>query len=231
MNWRLKSLTDKRSNPKQRWMAGSLIIFVLTGVLVSLLQQTPEHQPQTPHHPPGPPWMHGPVDARFTLIEYADLECPYCREHFPALKQWVATHPDVNLQWHHLPLSMHEPAATQEAKLAECAGEVHGYEGFWRAVTWIYQHTQGEGKGLPSGVELPGMSSALQECLDSSRPEKTIQGQVVQATQDGIAATPTMRLLDRKTGKAMMLYGPIEGDALLSALDLLSAPEASTANE
>nr|MBF3179047.1 thioredoxin domain-containing protein [Pseudomonas aeruginosa] len=73
--------------------------------------------------PAGPPWLYGRADARFTVVGYADLECPYCRAYFPALKRWIDAHPEVNWQWHHLPLSMHEPAATAGARLAECAGE------------------------------------------------------------------------------------------------------------
>jgi protein-disulfide isomerase len=71
----------------------------------------------------GPPWIYGKPDARFTVVEYADLECPYCRAYFPVLKHWIDANPDVNWQWHHLPLSIHEPAATSEARLAECVGE------------------------------------------------------------------------------------------------------------
>src|SRR5690606_8496100 len=35
----------------------------------------------------GPPWLYGLADARFTVVGYADLECPYCRAYFPALKR------------------------------------------------------------------------------------------------------------------------------------------------
>ncbi|MDQ4393832.1 hypothetical protein RBT98_13395, partial [Pseudomonas aeruginosa] len=34
---------------------------------------------------------------------------------------------------------------------------------------------------------------------------------------------PSLRLLDRQTGQAILLQGPIEGDALLSAMDMLAA--------
>lgn len=74
----------------------------------------------------GPPWRYGRGDARFTVVEYADLECPYCKAYFHVLKQWIDTQADVNWQWHHLPLPIHEPAATRGARLAECAGEVGG---------------------------------------------------------------------------------------------------------
>ncbi|CDH71907.1 hypothetical protein P38_3681 [Pseudomonas aeruginosa MH38] len=38
-----------------------------------------------------------------------------------------------------------------------------------------------------------------------------------------MTATPSLRLHDRETGKAILLQGPIEGDALLSAMDMLAA--------
>lgn len=171
----------------------------------------------------GPPWRYGRLDARFTLIEYADLECPYCQAYFPELKRWIEANPDVNWQWHHLPLPMHEPAATQGARLAECAGEIGGRAAFWSTVSWVYQHTLGNGRGLPPETQLPGMTPALHECLASTRPDVTIRMQVEEATQAGIAATPTLRVIDNRTGKSLLLPGSVEGDILLSALDLLAS--------
>ena len=175
--------------------------------------------------PAGPPWRYGRADARFTLIEYADLECPFCQAYFPILQQWIDTSTDVNWQWHHLPLAMHEPAATAEARLAECAGETGGHAAFWRTVAWIYEHTQGDGCGLTAGMEPPAMTRALRECLTSSRPDMVIRAQADEALRDRITATPTVRLLDHQTGRSLSLpAGAIEGDALSSAIDWLTAP-------
>ena len=173
--------------------------------------------------PTGPPWLYGRADARFTVVGYADLECPYCRAYFPALKRWIDAHPEVNWQWHHLPLSMHEPAATAGARLAECAGEAGGHATFWQAVAWLYSSTRGDGQGVPAGLHYPELTPALQECLDSERPDAVIRAQTVEAAEQGIAATPALQLRDRGTGKTLLLHGPVEGDALLSAIDLLAA--------
>lgn len=178
---------------------------------------------------PGPPWRYGRGDARFTVVEYADLECPYCQAYFPLLKQWINANPDVNWQWHHLPLAFHEPAATRGARLAECAGEAGGPTAFWNAVEWIYEHTRGDGQGLPPDTKLPGITPAVEECLTSTRPDAVISAQAGEATQARITATPTVRLLDNTTGKSLLLPGAIEGDALLSAIDLLASPSADMA--
>jgi protein-disulfide isomerase len=175
----------------------------------------------------GPPWRYGRDDARFTLVEYADLECPFCRAYFAVLKRWIDAHPEVNWQWHHLPLTTHEPAASANARLVECVGEAGGPAAFWRAVEWVYAHTRGDGKGLPEGLGYPGITPAAQQCLDSDRSDALIRAQSVRAAQDGIKVTPTLRLQDRQSGKTLLLHGPVEGDALLSAIDLLAASAAT----
>ncbi len=184
----------------------------------------------------GPPWVYGNADARFTIIEYADLECPYCKAYFPVLKQWIDGHPQVNWQWHQLPLSMHEPAAMQDARLAECVGEADGRPAFWQTVAWIYQYTGGNGQGLPSGVRPPDMTPRVKACLDSARPDAVIKAQAQAAAREGIDATPTLQLLDHQNGRTLTLRGAVEGDALLSALDWLantsnaSTPSAPTSS-
>lgn len=177
----------------------------------------------------GPPWRYGRDDARFTVVEYADLECPFCRAYFAVLKQWIDAHPEVNWQWHHLPLSMHEPAATAGARLAECAGETGGHATFWQAVAWLYAHTRGDGQGLPEGLRYPDLTPAMQGCLDSERPDAVIRAQAAEAAQQGIAATPALQLRDRESGKTLLLHGPVEGDALLSAIDLLAVGSTTAA--
>lgn len=177
----------------------------------------------TEHFQAGPPWRYGKADSRFTLVLYADLECPYCKSYYPVIKAWVDRYPETNLQWHHLPLPMHEPAASQEARLAECAGEADGHAAFWQAVTWIYQQTRSDGAGIPDNMQYPALTPAIQSCLDSTLPEAVIQAQADEGSRDGITATPTLRLSDNQSGHTIVLPGLVEGDALLSALDLLLA--------
>jgi len=216
----------------QRHLLVSLLLAVAIGAGGWLLLRTSDEatafvyrsstEPEPPK-PAGPPWLYGRGDARFTVIGYADLECPYCSAYFFALKRWIDAHPEVNWQWHHLPLPMHEPAATAQARLAECAGETGGHTAFWQAVAWLYEHTRGDGQGLPEGLRYPDLTPALQACLDSQRSDAVIHTQAAAAAQQGIAATPALHLRDRESGKTLLLHGPVEGDALLSAIDFLAA--------
>ncbi|MBG6517040.1 thioredoxin domain-containing protein [Pseudomonas aeruginosa] len=208
------------------WVLAAVLVALLLIWLVSRYSGKSTPQTSTPvsvTQVAGPPWQMGNPEGRFTLTLYADLECPFCRSYFPVLKRGVAGNADVALQWHHLPLAAHEPAASAEASLAECAGESGGHAAFWQAVEWVYAHTRSDGQGLPEDLRYPDLTPAIEQCLASERPEAPIRTQTAEATSSGVTATPSLRLHDRETGKAILLQGPIEGDALLSAMDMLAA--------
>ncbi len=214
--------------PRLPWVVAGILV---AGLLGWLLYRTPgAPAPRTgpevaQAHPAGPPWRHGPADARFTLTLYADLECPFCKAYYPTLMAWIDAHPEASLRWHHLPLAMHDPEASRLARVAECAGEAQGHEAFFDAIAWLYQSTRGDGQGLPADLTWPGLTTAIQACLDSDRSAAIVRAQADEALRSGINATPTVRLDDGLTGKSLLLHGPIEGDALLSALDLVASEE------
>ncbi|QHF44055.1 disulfide bond formation protein DsbA [Pseudomonas sp. S35] len=218
----------RRRRSRTRWLWG-LAAALLALLLIWLWSRSSgESTPQSPvpfntAQVAGPPWQLGNPEGRFTLTLYADLECPFCRSYFPLLKRWVGDNADVALRWHHMPLAAHEPAASTEARLAECAAESGGHAAFWQAVEWVYAHTSSDGQGLPDGLRYPGLTPAMEQCLASERPEAAIRAQAAEATKSGVTATPSVRLHDRQTGQAILLQGPVEGDSLLSAMDMLSA--------
>ena len=102
------------------------------------------------------PWLFGSASARWTITEFADLECPYCKTYTPELKRWVNQQSDVNLQWHHLPLQFHGPAAIHQARLVECAGVLGGADAFWRAVDQVFQRTRSNGQGFRGHLDVTG---------------------------------------------------------------------------
>lgn len=166
----------------------------------------------------GPPWILGRSDSRFRIVEFADLECPYCRKYFMTLQSLVRTHPEVSVEWRHFPLSIHEPRATQAARVVECVGETGGNEAFWEAVARMYRE------------EPPSLSSGVKKCLSSRRPDLIIAAQSAAGRKAKIEATPTVQLIDRKSGRSLSLQGSLEADALLSAMDWLAAPEFTQGN-
>jgi Na+/H+ antiporter NhaA len=81
--------------------------------------------------------VRGPDKASVTLVEYGDLECPYCGQAEPVIRELLAGNGDLRYVWRHLPLSDVHP----NAQLAAQASEVAARQGkFWAMHDELLQH-------------------------------------------------------------------------------------------
>ena len=65
----------------------------------------------------------GPRDARITVTEYGDFECPNCKQAAPAVKLLLHRFEGrIRFVYRHFPLEEVHPHAMHAAEAAECAG-------------------------------------------------------------------------------------------------------------
>lgn len=82
--------------------------------------------------------VYGRADAPVTVLEFGDLECPYCAAAAPVLRELVDTSDgQVRLVWRHFPLFEVHPYALAAALAAEAAGQ-HGR--FWQMHDALIAH-------------------------------------------------------------------------------------------
>jgi Na+/H+ antiporter NhaA len=65
--------------------------------------------------------IRGPGEAPVTLLEYGDLECPYCGQAESVVRELLRDFGDVRYVWRHLPLNDVHPHAQLAAEAAEAA--------------------------------------------------------------------------------------------------------------
>jgi Na+/H+ antiporter NhaA len=65
--------------------------------------------------------IRGPTESEVTLLEYGDLECPYCGQAESVIRELLAEVGDVRYVWRHLPLSDVHPQAQLAAEATEAA--------------------------------------------------------------------------------------------------------------
>lgn len=70
--------------------------------------------------------IRGNINAKYTVIEYADFQCPFCAQ-FHETMNTVMKEADVRWVYRHFPIEGH-PFAARAAEAAECAGE---QQKFW----------------------------------------------------------------------------------------------------
>jgi Na+/H+ antiporter NhaA len=66
--------------------------------------------------------IRGPHGASVTLVEYGDLECPYCGRAETVIRELLSDFGDLRYVWRHLPLNDVHPHAQLAAEASEAAG-------------------------------------------------------------------------------------------------------------
>lgn len=169
--------------------------------------------------------IRGDSKARIALIEYSDLECPFCKNVHPTIKQVLDTYKN-QVQWvyRHYPLSFHANAQ-KEAEASECANELGGSDAFWKFVDTIYERTTSNGTGfaleklVPLAVEIGLNEEKFKSCLDSGKYEKLVKDVMNGGSLAGVSGTPGNILLDTKTGKTRLIPGAVPLATFKSAID------------
>src|SRR5690606_23061476 len=77
-------------------------------------------------------YVRGPANARVTIVEYSDFDCPFCNQFHATMNQVMAEYPnDVRWIYRHYPLTQLHPNAENVARISECVQDVGGTEKFW----------------------------------------------------------------------------------------------------
>ena len=141
----------------------------------------------------------GDKNAKVTIIEFSDYECPFCKRHFdqtlPQLvKEYINTG-KVKLVFRDLPLSFHQNAP-KEAQAAECARKQGGDSTYFKYHDQIFTKTTSNGTGLAL-TELPIIAKDLglninqfQKCLDSDEMKSEVEKDLADAAKVGADGTP-----------------------------------------
>lgn len=84
-------------------------------------------------------WAEGNPNAKVTLIEYGDFECPACGAYFPVVQQLYASYSSTVLfVFRNFPLYTIHPDAGISAQAAEAAGRVGGAAKYWAMHDLLY---------------------------------------------------------------------------------------------
>ena len=170
-------------------------------------------------------WVRGNKNAKISIVEFSDLECPFCKSFHPTLEQLLKEYPnDVQWAYRHFPLTSIHSKAPKEAEAAECAGSLGGNDKFWQFVDKVYAITPSN-NGLDP-AELPKIAQQIglnqgkfNDCLNSGK----FTQKIADSTRAGIAAGT------QGTPYSVIMYGdqkiPVGGavpyEQLKSAVDSL----------
>lgn len=138
----------------------------------------------------------GRADAPVTLVEFADYQCPFCKNFhtnaYAELKKNYIDTGKVRFVSRDLPLEFH-PFALKAAEAARCAGDQQKY---WELRDALYSNSAPPNddiiKKAVESLSLDG--KAFQSCLDSDKYKADVQKDAIEAASLQISGTPTFVL-------------------------------------
>ncbi|MEK7083685.1 MAG: thioredoxin domain-containing protein [Patescibacteria group bacterium] len=144
-------------------------------------------------------WSKGDPNAKATLVEYSDFQCPSCASIYPIVKQLASDFPnDLRVIYRHFPIREIHPNAQLAAQAAEAAGKQGK---FWDMHDVLF-NTQNSWAAKDNPEELfknYARSLGLDEVqfaqdLTSKDTEEKINQEYASAIRAKIQATPTFFL-------------------------------------
>jgi protein-disulfide isomerase len=148
--------------------------------------------------------MRGSSEARVTLIDFSDFQCPFCaryvRETMPWIERDYVVTGKVKYVFRDFPVeSLHKQAfAAHEA--AACAADQRQ---FWPMHDRLFANQQALDRAALAAhaAALHIDASAFQECLDGGQHAASIRTSMAEGRAAGITATPTLMLGLNEPGK------------------------------
>jgi protein-disulfide isomerase len=184
---------------------------------ISTPQGQPPPQPQTAKVTNLKGYALGREDAPLTMVEFTDLQCPFCRQFiltsFDEIKRnWIDTG-KLRYISRDFPLDFH-PQAMPAARAARCAGEQGK---FWEMRLGLMRNanllTPEYIKKTAGDLKLD--AKPFEACIASTKFDAEIQAETREGTALGVGGTPTF-VLGRTT--AAGIEGPVMVGALPYAL-------------
>ena len=142
----------------------------------------------------------GKADAKVTIIEFGDYQCPLCRafwrETLPRIKKEYVDTGRVRIVFRDFPIQDVHPEATVTAMAAQCA-EDQGR--FWEFHDKVFREQDRRGRDIVRytvadvkrwATDVGLEATAFNECLDSGRHKAEVQKDYKDGADVGMNGTP-----------------------------------------
>lgn len=139
----------------------------------------------------------GPADAAVTVVEFADFECPHCRELYDTLKVMETKYPQIRIIYKDFPLNQIHPWAETAAIGGRCSFE-QSPDGFWKVHDSIFENqdlisSENVWDKLVTFASEAGLNAdTFKACLSSPDAQKAVEADRAEGVALGVNSTPTV---------------------------------------
>jgi protein-disulfide isomerase len=139
--------------------------------------------------------LRGDKGAKIVIVEYSDLQCPYCAQFHNTMKQVMDKYgatKQVAWVYRQFPLDSLHPEARPAAIASECIAKAKGNEAFWRFADAIFANQAGMNAAFyESFAGQEGISVAdFQKCITDPATAQLVSEDEQEVLSQGARGTP-----------------------------------------
>lgn len=164
--------------------------------------------------------VRGNPDAPIAIVEFSDLECPFCARIHPTLSRIVEENEDVKWIFRHFPLSTIHSRALSAAVASECIARLGGNDAFWKFTdeAFVDQRRLGDAWYREQAVSFGIDSGAFTSCMDDQNIVVDIQTDLSEATGTGGRGTPYVVVVT-SSGRFMPFSGALPYEQVSAVIE------------
>src|SRR5271166_5514507 len=161
----------------------------------------------------------GPKDAKVTIVEFGDLQCPACKAAQPTIEALVAAEPSARFVFQNFPLEMHNWAA-KGADYVECVAQASN-EAFWKFIAKTYDAqsditAENADEKLTALADASGVKGAdIASCAKTPATKARVEASIVLGKSVGVNSTPTLFI----NGRSIANVSQVPADTLKALVD------------
>ncbi len=144
----------------------------------------------------------GPQDAKVTIVEFSDFQCPYCARGHDTLSEVVKEYGDkVRVVYKNFPLAFHKWAEAAGIG-GECAYD-QDEKAFWVLYDYYFGHQKDlnpqnvKEKSLEALADTPVDKDKWSDCFDNKKTADRIRADMAEGQSVGVTGTPAFLINGR----------------------------------
>ena len=135
----------------------------------------------------------GNRNAPVQIVEFSDVQCPYCSRFQPTANQIMEEYGDqVAWVYKHFPLDQLHPQARPGAEASECIAEQAGDEGFFTFLDGLFADQLNLGAELYQKLagEIGVNLDKFNDCVATGKYQSKVEADYQQGVKAGVTGTP-----------------------------------------
>jgi protein-disulfide isomerase len=162
----------------------------------------------------------GPENAKVTIVEYSDFQCPFCSRGYQTMESQVLKEygDKVRFIYKNFPLPMH-PWAEPAAIATECALDQKNTDAYWKLYHYFFENQRDltaqnlKDKSLEAIKDTKIDAAKFTDCLDNKKTQDIVKKETAEGSSVGVSGTPAFIINGR------LISGAQPFDAFKAVID------------